>query len=376
MISYLCHSILFQFRKERSVIVLLISGICIAVICVLSTLGNFGYSADGISKLKEYSTITFNPDMNTQKNAKQVIDYAGSLSRKGLYNAILVTPLGEGKYILGWLGYGYDFWMAPTSGRFFTEEEQEKGLNAAYISECILNTLEDPNYLPLDGETYQIVGSTFILNHDFYYVVPEESEVQLFYDGPEDQDIFNQYKFIILPYETYMRKYQPKQILIQYYDGNYRNMQRYEEKLRAMFPSSTVYKPERIADEEIDIFSQRHEILSYVFCLAILLTLVQLIGEWIKLYKDDFIIMNQVGLSKSRIICTICLQLFVYLITGTILAIILYSLLAPRIESLQIGNIYSVGTIIKVILALFILLYLCFSIQVFCEYRVRKGNQR
>ena len=376
MFSFFIRSIAFQLRKERSVIFLFVLGICVCILCVLSTMGNFGYSANNIIKQKEYSTITFNPDENTAKNARAVIDYADSLSRQGLYNVILVTPLGEGKYVLGWLGYGYDFWMAPSSGRFFSEEEQQKGQNVAYVSECIVNHLEDPNYLNLDEETYQIIGSTFIVNHDFFYVVPEESEVQLFFDGSQEKDIFNQYEFVILPYETYMRRYQPQQILIQYYDGTPRNMQHYEKKLRDRFPESTAYKPDHVADETLDAFSQRHEVLAYIFCIAAGLTLIQLISEWMKIYQEDFAIYYLVGLSSRRIIGILYLQIFVYLVIGAVLGFFLFALLSPYLAALHIGNIYYMDTVLKVIGAVMIFIYICFSVLVLFEFRVVRRRYR
>ena len=366
---FLRNSILHQFRKSKSVIFFLVIGFGIAVFCISITFANLGYRRDSIIRLREYSTITFNPDTETKKNSRAVIEYAETISPKGVYNAILATPLGEGKYILGWKGFAYDFWMAPSTGRFFTEAEQDDAANVAYVSESVLNQLDDPTTVYLNNEAYQIVGDTLIVNHDFYYVVPEASDIQLFKDGREDLDLFNQYEFIILPYETYLKHYQPTQILIQFYDGTTRNMQRYERLLKERFPESTAYKPDRTPDEELNYRENQYRILSYFFCYAVLLTLIQLIWEWIKLYKPIYVVYHAVGLSPLGCICLLYAQLMVYLFFGMLLSYGFFVFLRPSLDIMKISSISSFGYYIESIFLSFIAIYICFTILVLVEYR-------
>ena len=103
---------------------------------------------------------------------------------------------------------------------------------------------------------------------------------------------------------------------------------------------------------------------------------LQLISEWMKIYQEDFAIYHLVGLSSRRIIGILYLQIFVYLVIGAVLGFFLFALLSPYLAALHIGNFYSMDTVLKVIGAVMIFIYICFSVLVLFEYRVVRRRYR
>lgn len=323
-------------RRNISVKILLILGVIVSILSIRIMYGMASGEEELCMSVNLFTALVINPD--TANYSNESVEVIRDKSNHEVENLICITQINEKAFVVGWEGFSPTRWFAHTSGRFFSHDEEQQGIEVAYISESVYRNQSSPKEVVLDDRVYSVIGVGGIVDPTFQNVVPEESIVQLIPDGPMDTQ--NPYTWVVIPYENYKECYVPDQILVHYLDITAKELKENVETLSEEFSKGQVLMPRYSIDEENrKVLKEYNGLALFVLGLA-MISLVQLLKEWILAEGERIRIYHLCGMSRMRCVARMIIKTGMLFVIGTVCGAIIYQEILP-----MLGEMCSMGEI-------------------------------
>lgn len=311
--------------SHKGITLFILLCISAALFCINAMLGYVESYYRGMRKMNSYSALTIVSSRDEEIPVEEIKAYIRREEGLEIRNILNIRLLPEEICLFGWEGYEQTKWFPHVSGSFFTEEQVAQSENVIYITSDEYATLADAkdNRLEMDGETYKIIGTGWMVEKNFMDAIGEDSQQTIFQEKKGGGIYYGErYKFRIIPYTTFNERYTPEMVLVQMESASYRQIQELTERLTVKYPGLDVALPGSNSDE---YRAKRLQYDSkYIFLLAALLwvTTVNMVREWILLNKNGYRVFGICGATKGRVKRLVLMELFLFTLFGELIALV------------------------------------------------------
>lgn len=297
MLHIFFHSLFRQIRQNKGVSVILFTGVIVSIYCVSIMQGLAIGQYRLATKRSTYATITVEAGMDITTELREFSKSISSFSNNKISNILYMTALSEDSILIGWQGLDARKWFPITSGRFFEEIEQDKGDYCAVISDSLSEmTLEDKS-VPIGNSTYEIIGTGWIVPNNITTAMSEKVNCDFFQSDEEKK-----YFFSIIPFLRFQEEFTPSIILIHFNGATYDELEEDCTTLSGMYPNSHFYVPDKNSNRVLSENQIKYGILSFMLVFLAATTVLQLMREWITVYRKELYIYYLCGMEARR--CT------------------------------------------------------------------------
>lgn len=361
MFTLLIFSIKKKFKSNLSTVLILIAGIVVSILCINVLIGYAKNQYVSERGTADYSSVTINVDSSL--GSQEFNTYAESITEqyKGkIDNALYIKELNDGTVLIGWQGYSPSHWFPTASSRFFNEEENANSEKVVYMSmnDCEYKYDDNGNVIDvkeikykegetytIDSEIYTIIGIGWYVPYNFYRVVSDESVFNPFED--------NNKKIIILPYSTFLEKYHPQLMLIQFNDVSYADLTNICDTLNktsigiAMLPK---YNSDNMLAEK----KLQRAIVGGFLAIIAGFTIIQILSLWLSDNKKQYEIYRICGLSKIKAFFIVAVEWLICIVVGTIFAVIINCIAIKPLSMLDAGYLPDIGDIVLTMVVVYL----------------------
>ena len=326
MFSLFWRSLIRQLKRRPLTSMLLLIGVTVCIYCISVMLGYAAGQYLLATQSNDMSTLTFDPGEASAAQAEDVTTYAAGLSEYGTRNILYFTKKSENEIIVGWDGIDGSMWFPVSTGRFFTQEDQNANSRVIFLSASAQK--ETGESVQVGAHTYQVIGSDWIVPWNFGAGVSNRSGVRLFDNNSMDT------KYYIIPAGCYLKEFQPDQILIHYRQASYTDLTRYARTLAKKFPDSQAYPPNKDSSDLQKEAQIRYLKLGLLLCLIAGLTVLQLMMEWLKVYRKELYVLRICGMTQARCIALAYGHWLILFLLGVGTAVLLHRFSFPLLRDL------------------------------------------
>ena len=270
--------------------------------------GESGSSQDDISQLLESPIVD---------EAKNIL----FISRDFISRDLTSGDGDTNTRLIGWKGFDVDQWFPHSTGRFFTQEEEEKGGMVAYIHQAQYDASN--RFIEYRGEKYYVVGAGFLEAWNVYSPISDESPQTLF--SMDNLDV----NLITFPYTTYLERNKPELILVHFMNLTHSQLKEKKKQLELMFPTAAVTLPRVNTDTFLDEQLISRGKIAVIFIIIIGITMIQLLMEWLNGNQRQYFILYQCGVPKIKIFALIVMEWTIELILCSLLSSGIHRVLLP-----------------------------------------------
>ena len=312
-------SIKKSVASHKGVTLFILLSISAALFCINAMLGYVETEYRDMRVMNSYSALTIVSTRNEEIPVEEIKAYIRGEEDLEIRNILNICLLPDEICLIGWEGYEQTKWFPHMTGHFFTEEQVAQAENVIYITSDEYATLADVknNRLEMDGETYQIVGTGWMVEKNFMDAVGTDSQQTIFQEKKGGGIYYGErYKFRIVPYTTFNERYTPEMVLVQMESSSYRQIQELAERLTFKYPGLNVAMPRNDSGE------YRAERLKndskYIMLLVVLLwvTTVSVVREWILLNRNGYRVLGICGATKGQVKRLVLMELFLFAFFG------------------------------------------------------------
>lgn len=345
------HSMRHQLTRHKSISILLLGGVMIAIYCISVMLG----LAVGQYRLStgnnRYATMTVDPGNTILNDMHSFSTTLDELSWNGIANVLYLTSLSDTNILIGWQGTTARRWFPITTGRFFNEAEQSAGTTVAFLSDNQTKNNLALKEISVGDHSYEIIGTGWITPINIAAALSSQSKMQLIRPEHTSQTL----SFTILPFTCYQKEFQPSQILIHFNAATYAELQMYADKLSSKFPDSAFYLPDRNSDTLLKENQIKYGILGLFLCMIAGITVIQLMREWLGLYRKELYIYYLCGMPKCKCLALIYGHWLLIFISAAALALGLHYCTFPLLKVVHADYLPTPSVFLVSLLCLFTL---------------------
>ena len=349
MLHIFFHSLFRQIRRNKGVFVILFTGVVVSVYCVSVMQGlAMGQYRAGIRR-NAYSTVTVEPGAEITTDIRDFSREICTFSNDEVANILYITPLSENSVLIGWQGIDAQKWFPITSGRFFEESEQEQGAYCAFISDSLYKEMLTERSISIGKSVYGIIGTGWIVPHN----IKVGMSSQISYDLFQTDD--NVYFFSIIPFLRFQEEFAPSIILIHYNGATYRELEEKRVELSKRYPDSRFYLPDNNSDAVLSQNQLKCGILSLMLVFLAATTVLQLMREWITVYRKELYVYYLCGMEAPRCILLVYGQWLLIYCLGALIAVFLHYCSFPMLENVTANYLPAPSALCIMLVGLFLL---------------------
>ena len=340
------------FQRQTSLFLALILGITVSFFAFQSLLGTVNYTIETIAR-QRYRTYSL--DVSSSTMDQDDLATLSSLMGEEVQTVLLMTIDPEQPLVVGFWGTDQtegDDWCTCLEGGFFTEEEMNGDQHIAVVSEEM--------YLPADVEwrrrplvlndhEYSVVGLGFssmttLLFTDGKLMMEYYPPADVVYkEGENDPvDLEHPWKLeygsaILLPNHAYWQEgYSPDLVRIQAMPSLWGQEERFEQKLRLLFPEAKIIPPGDAGDWLSDAVRQNLIQAAVVTILAVI-NIIALFTYWLRSNQHTYLVYRICGARRHQLFSTVALQWGIIVTLCFFLARLLQWILKPMADYLHIS---------------------------------------
>lgn len=349
------HILKKYISEYKAITILLVLGIIVCVYSISVMLGIAVGQYRLATSSNTYATVTVDVGTNTAADVERFSEYIEMISDGEIVNELFFTGLSDGDILIGWSGQEAQNWFPVMSGDFFTEEEQEKGADMAFVSSSIKDKIGEKDSVSVGNREYLIKGVGWIIPWSFQVAISASSQTRVIREDATEFDT----DFIILPFNRYKREFKPQQVLIQFKNASYSDLQEYVTTLEQKFTDCSVYMPDINSDEVLCENQKRYGLIAVILCVIAGVTVVRLMSEWISLYKKEVYVLWLCGMSRIKCLLMIYGHWALYYVWGSLIAVMLHYASFPVLKHIYGDSLPVYSTILIILSLMFILTIIC-----------------
>lgn len=348
-----------QFRRDSSVVLMLLAGNVVAVLCISIMLGLGVGQYRMVTENNAYATLTIDLGEETISTIETFPERLSDVVGDNVFNVLYMSQLSDNHILIGWQGTDAQRWFPITSGRFFSREDQENGERYAVISDSLQKNNLQQREFTIGNNQYDLVGTGWIVAHNISLALSSQSEIILFSNDTNLPDPY----FTIIPYKCYLEEFKPVQVLVHFSESTYSDLSTYANVLSTEFPDCKVFLPDRNSDFVLPENLLAYGFLGLLLSLISCITIFQLMREWLKGYRKEIYVYYLLGMSKVRCLMFVYGHWAVHYLASTLVAISVHYLAFPYLESVY-ANYPPVPSALMVLLGIIFTLSIIFSLPV------------
>lgn len=308
-------SLIRHTKETKTVSILLLLGLYVAVLCMSLMLGYAMGQYETIAGRSEYATLTIEPGNDILEDLYSFVNVLDQRHGDSISNILLVSRYSDNSVVIGWFGTEGRRWFPFTMGRFFTEEEQANGDNVAFVSDSYVQSGASSDAVYLYETPYRIIGTGWI---DVYNIQSAISQNALFNLSDLDQNSSN---FMIIPWIPYIESTVPELIMVHFDYASNADLKEYQKELNGIYPKSSVYLPTQNSDDELYSENIIGIIRAIILGLIACTTIIQLMSQWIGFYRRELSVYHIVGMTQLKCSLLLSGHWAVYYLAASCLAV-------------------------------------------------------
>ena len=161
-------------------------------------------------------------------------------------------------------------------------------------------------------------------------------------------------EIVLFPYTTYLMRKNPELVLIHFPNSTYSELKRRKEQLEDICQNAIVTMPR----SNTDIFLQEQVIsrgkIALIFMAVIGITMIQLITEWIIGNYKQYVIFDQCGIHRTKILMLTLLEWNIEVLICSQVAFCIHKFLMPVLkilEQIHFNFILRIASVAMIIIA-------------------------
>lgn len=350
MLHIFFHSLCRQIRQNKGVSIILFTGVIVSIYCVSVMQGLAIGQYRLATKRSTYATITVEPGTDITNELQDFSKNIFSFSNNKIANILYMTALSEDSILIGWQGVNAQKWFPITSGRFFNEIEQEKGEYCAFISDSLSEKILEKKSISIGSSIYEIIGTGWIVPYNITTAMSARVNYDFF-----QLDEGEKYFFSIIPFLRFQEEFAPSLILIHFNGATYDELEENCAKLLERYPNSQFYVPDRNSNSVLSENQIKYGILSLMLVFLAATTVLQLMREWIAVYRKELYIYYLCGMEAYRCTFLIYGQWLLLYCLGSFFAMLLHYCSFPILEKVLANYPPAPFTLCIILAGLFLL---------------------
>ena len=337
------YSIRRTFQGNRAVLLFLMAGLFFSFFSMSVILGYAAQEYSYQKRLNAASSVSIWKESGLDKKTVDGL-MSGGIAEKAS-NILLVAEEGNIR-VVGWKGFGITQWFPHTTGRFFTEREEETGEYVAYVSDEYYK--EGEEIIELNGKEYRITGAGNVYPYNIYAPIPKDSAQTIF---PEDSE--ESLRIVVIPYTAFLREYSASLMLVHYEGMSRKKLEQIAERISDMFTGAEVLLPRWDTDKYYEEKTVSRGKIGLLFILICGVTILQFLFAWLRGNLYQYAVFYRMGMEKNKIRRLFVCEWFVCILISGQAAYGFHYLCRPFFGLLGAGVLPSVGYYSAVVATLF-----------------------
>ena len=328
--------------------------LCTIIVAMFGLNIIFGYCETrykNVAPSVEYTAISI-ADMD--ERAKKA-DMLAELEPYGATAALYICRTKDGAVLIGFDGSDVpDLYWAHLAGSFINDKNEEGFPNIIYLNTEGTEQVTLGSLYELDGKTYRTVGRGWIIPAVFAAFISPSSPQTVFkrQSGISNVDVNDTSRVVrVIPYKAFCESYEPELVMIHFPQLYRSGVLKMSDKLKSMYPGSTVTPPDKDAYEEFWFALKGMGRFIPLFMLLTEITVVLAVCELVKKLRSEILVLRIYGLSKRSLLLYLLMEVALLYLLGTGLALLLQAALLSPLSVLLVEEMPSIVEVAVAVLA-------------------------
>ena len=254
-------------------------------------------------------------------------------------NVLYFSKVEENHYLIGWVGLNEPGrWFPHAAGRFFTEQELASASGMIYLDSETYKRTRNNRY-ESDGFSYTVIGSGLILNYNLTTFIAADSKQSIFPTGANLDVNAVHPKVEVLPYQTYLERNHPTELLVIYFNGFSRSeLEKITKDLMKKYPGTDITLPREDTDKFYTDAIVKYVKIGAELSLLVWASFAAGLLFWLEENRELIRVYRICGSPMQKNRLWLLTELFLLFVLGEGLSLLLILLLNPLLQLLDAGS--------------------------------------
>lgn len=349
----------FKFRKKLFIVFL--ASLIFVYFALNTFIASIKYRVDSFNNMLDASSYTILTVKDNPLHFDEIDEIINSYD--DLHSLLLINCDDEKPWTVGFMSKNYRSWFIKSEGRYFTNEEENEGLNVVmpvYDLISIDKIISDNTWKDIHEIQYQISNTNYtIVGTIAQWMLL--NDVKIYYDSTDSNvgaQPFSPIKLEIVPYKNFIKRgFEIDAIKIGFNNKTKISLEDVKNALQKVNGNLTVLSPVKYEQTHSrDVISVI--ILNFILLFLCIVNIIALFSYWLHLNRKEFALMVICGATSCNIMLQMVLGLALMNVISLAIACILQWVAMPLFEAFKLNTNLSILELLGIFTAISILSFL------------------